>query len=462
VALRSVGCLVLLVVCTGAACTGTPPTRVASRTPHSGPSVSAAPATASPKLPPPSSEADTSCAKLEVKLPELIHSDLDVPVPDLEDLSEREQMTPVYEKLAALLRGRAKDSLRIAVYGDSNLTRDYITGELRRALQLEFGDGGHGYIAVGKPWNWYIHTDVRHGVDQGWKSYSMSTSQVADRLYGFAGLAAQNVISKARAWFQTAGPNAPVGRTLSRIEVLYLEQPTHGAFHIEVDGKEQRRVETAGPAGEAGIARLEVPDGPHRVDIVSEAKLVRLLGVILERQKPGVVVDSLGIGGVNTQLLVRGNRKLTIETLKLRRPDLIVLITGATEPDVPQHMDALRKLIARHQEAVPNAPFVLMSPPDLAGGTIDEPTKVVRITQVGKEKRKVAEEKNTMWWDFHAAMGGDLSIVRFAERKMAWSDFIHLTESGGRYMGRRFAYALVKDFARWAKEHPRAGCSETP
>ncbi|HSO31571.1 MAG TPA: hypothetical protein VLT33_03615, partial [Labilithrix sp.] len=48
------------------------------------------------------------------------------PVPDVVDA--RGSLSFFYERLAALARGRATDHVRMAMYGDSNLTMDGITG----------------------------------------------------------------------------------------------------------------------------------------------------------------------------------------------------------------------------------------------------------------------------------------------------------------------------------------------
>jgi hypothetical protein len=79
----------------------------------------------------------------------------DVPLPAIVDDSS--DLAPFYERLARLARGKAKDHVRIAVYGDSNMTMDFITGQMRRLFQAKFGDGGHGYVAMARPWGWYRH-----------------------------------------------------------------------------------------------------------------------------------------------------------------------------------------------------------------------------------------------------------------------------------------------------------------
>ena len=71
-----------------------------------------------------------------------------MPVPAIEDPDGR-NMNALYAKLARLLRHAATDHVRIGMYGDSNMTRDYITGEMRRTFQLRQGDGGHGFVSLG-------------------------------------------------------------------------------------------------------------------------------------------------------------------------------------------------------------------------------------------------------------------------------------------------------------------------
>src|SRR5439155_23313057 len=59
-----------------------------------------------------------------------------------EILDEHHVLAHFYERIAELARGTANDHVRIGMYGDSNMTMDYITGEMRRTLQARFGDAG--------------------------------------------------------------------------------------------------------------------------------------------------------------------------------------------------------------------------------------------------------------------------------------------------------------------------------
>src|SRR5258708_21292197 len=76
---------------------------------------------------------------------------------------------------------------RIVHYGDSPTTADLITGDARKLLQTRFGDAGHGFCLLAKPWAWYGH----NGVDlsgSGWSIDPASMSKVKDVFYGLGGV----------------------------------------------------------------------------------------------------------------------------------------------------------------------------------------------------------------------------------------------------------------------------------
>ena len=64
---------------------------------------------------------------------------------------------------AALARTEQKQPgaiTRISHFGDSPISGDLISGEARTLLQEKFGDSGHGFIFISKPWDFYYHEGV--------------------------------------------------------------------------------------------------------------------------------------------------------------------------------------------------------------------------------------------------------------------------------------------------------------
>ena len=415
-------------------------------------------------LPKPSPESKPMCAPIATELPELAHEDFDVDVPQIEDPTH-EVMAPLYRKLARMLRGKATDHVRIGMYGDSNMTMDWITGHMRRALQKRFGDAGHGFVALAKPWPWYHHMDVKHDLWlDSFINFAVSTAPATDRLIGFAGIAAQSKNQGAVTYVETAENTAPIGSTASHFELYYLQRRGAGTFKVLVDGKSISELDADADETHAGFFPIDVDDAHHKVAfVVTSPKPVRLFGVSMERAAdthPSIVVDSLGCGALSAQQMAeKEDQTLNEEMLAHRKYDLVLDLVGTNMWDPGKLPDWTKTIIDTHRRALPGVPMILMSPPDTAQA-ITATHSDKRVVKVGEMKRKMALDDAAAFWDFRGAMGGELAIVRFRRHDMAWSDLIHLNEKGASYMADRIVYALWRDFMSWLQTHPDAGCDE--
>ena len=79
-------------------------------------------------------------------------------------------------------------------------TADMITGDVRQLLQQRFGNAGHGFSLMAKPWAWYEHRDV--GLrGTGWDNDCRdSRPGKNDGLFGLGGVS-----------FQTLAATPPAG-----------------------------------------------------------------------------------------------------------------------------------------------------------------------------------------------------------------------------------------------------------
>ena len=187
------------------------------------------------------------------------------PVPEIVD--EAHRLAPFWDKLALHERGVATRPLRIGIYGDSNLTSDFISGHLRRVLQERYGDAGHGYVSMSRPWGSYRHEDVvAAGFWNMFKQWAPTTHVARDKQYGFANMAAESNEIGAAAWAATTkDAKAKVGQKVSRFELYYLKQPRGGSFRVEIDRKEVKTIDTKAAEWEAGFETFDVEDGPHEI-----------------------------------------------------------------------------------------------------------------------------------------------------------------------------------------------------
>jgi hypothetical protein len=372
------------------------------------------------------------------------------PVP----IADGDRLAPFYETVARLLRGKADKHIKIAVYGDSNLIADYQTGEIRRKLQGRFGDAGHGLVSVGEPWWFYKHFDVVHG-SHNWICHNVSTDPVMDRLYGLTGIAAESGASAGSAFVATAGEKSPIGKTADTFEVFYLARKGV-TFDVKLDGELHGNV-TSADSGDSGMGvyRVDTADAPHRLEIVPKG-LVRVLGVALERKHapPSFIVDSFGVGAMNSRSQATKNAPLETAMLKQRGYDLVIFHSGHNDGFTHRETPAaLRSIVAMHRAALPNAPILIMTPGDRGQKDTFYFTKIAV-----EQRRELAGELETAMWDLWTAMGGRGSMARFKVRGLALSDYAHFNEKGGAWVGDRLLQELWRDLARYVAAHPRAGC----
>src|SRR5207253_7525725 len=96
---------------------------------------------------------------------------------------------------------------RIVHYGDSPTTADLITGDIRQSLQRRFGDAGHGFSLVAKPWAWYEHRDI--GLrGSGWDVTAASMPGKNDGLFGLGGVSFQSAAGSSRLALRDPGHTA--------------------------------------------------------------------------------------------------------------------------------------------------------------------------------------------------------------------------------------------------------------
>jgi hypothetical protein len=402
------------------------------------------------------------CAPLRLELPDpQTVRGLDPPLVDVDD--SREALARFFERTALLLRHRSKGPVRIAVYGDSNGTMDYITGEMRRLLQTAYGDAGHGFVALARPWPWYHHQYVVADYNRdAWSAFTVTThpTPALDPWYGQGLIVAQSKQTGAATWVATAPDGAPIGTRASHFEVWYLAWPPGGAFDMKIDGEVVAGADTHSDGDpHFAFVAADVVDGSHKMMAVTRsAKPVRLLGAVVERDEAGFQVDGLGVGSLNCLCVLRESEALDAEIFAHRPYDLVVFHIGSNtwNPAVMDPVECMKAEIARLRRAMPNVSILIMTPPDWGeDGAKWTPGWLVKAE---KQLRRVADEAPAAFFDFRHAMGGEGSMARFEDHGMTNGDGLHFNQKGGAYVGQRVAGALARAFAAWAHDHPRVGC----
>lgn len=360
-----------------------------------------------------------------------------------------------FKGLAASRTG--KRSVVISHYGDSPITADNITATVRRKLQKDFGDAGHGFILAARPWPWYDHQNVAFQPGKGWKADPMFFSRPETRC-GFGGViftASGPDIETTVGTSETGGPGASV----TAFELYFLAQPGGGSLNLELDGKPAGRVSTAGEAPHSDFHRIEVSPGPHRLTArtVGDGE-VKLFGFVLENGKTGVAYDSLGVNGGFIQMLSSfQNEKIWAEQLRRRAPDLVILGYGANESEfdnlpMDRYEVDTREAIRRIRNALPNASILLLGPMDRGkrgpGGSVITRPMIPRLVAT---QRRIAAETGCAFFDTYSAMGGEGTVSRWLETRprLMGGDLTHPTVQGSERVGDLIYEALLNAYRQF-------------
>lgn len=392
----------------------------------------------------------------DAKTPEVPDQPIRIPahLPDITSpvavVDPQGAMKAFYE---ALLRTETKQgTTRVLHYGDSPVTADSITADARSLFQRQFGDAGHGFILISKPWNWYQH----RGMDvkgSGWRTEALSQSPRAkDNLHGLGGVNFQG----------SAGATSRirlVDGTHTRVEVFYLKQPGGGDFRVEAQGQTVLNTRTEGEEKASGFADGELPPGTTEIKLSVTKGTVRIFGLDFEKpQHGGVMYSSLGLNGASTQSLLRYlDTAHWTEQIRRQNPDLIVLNYGTNESVFPRYVETLypaelKQVLERMKAAAPSASILVMSPMDRGerapSGEIVTPPVMPKIVEV---QRQVAAETGCAFFNTYEAMGGAGTMAKWyaARPRLVNADYIHPLPGGAAIVGGLLNDALVQGYKQW-------------
>ncbi len=157
-----------------------------------------------------------------------------------------------YAALWRTERGEPMAITRILHYGDSPTTADLITGATRASsMQKRFGDAGHGFTLIGKPWAWYEHRGVQLS-SRGWQMDPGTRWDLRNGLFGLGGVAF-SASTEAYSHVTLRDP------TETRLEVWFLRQPDGGTVSVSCEGQPLGVIATNAPSRAAGFARFNLP-----------------------------------------------------------------------------------------------------------------------------------------------------------------------------------------------------------
>jgi lysophospholipase L1-like esterase len=358
---------------------------------------------------------------------------------------------------AALKKAEAKDPggvVRVSHFGDSIIAADYVSATVRQRLQSLYGDAGRGFVFPARPSSFHATEGVSLGSGSGWSIDKLPEPRSKDGALGFG--ASFTAKGKAKAKLSTKS-------AVSRFEVYYLESPSGGDLSLSLDGATPETISTKGSATKLAWKSLSTTDGPH--DLALEAASgVKLYGVTLERDTPGVVYDTIGlVSGAAAHLLLIEESHFKSQ-LSHRAPNLVIVefgtneanYTGTSSTAIAEFQSQQEKVLGQIRKSAPKASCLVVSPVDAAERVADETgeetlrSKAV-LPKLVEAQRAAALAKGCAFLDMFTAAGGKGSASSLVSKGYLGRDLAHPTPAGARVIGRAIADAIVTEYGAYKK-----------
>jgi lysophospholipase L1-like esterase len=358
-----------------------------------------------------------------------------------------------FERLRAAEGRRPGAIARISMYGESTNATDRVTSAIRRQLQATFGDSGKGFIPVVPGWPTQMHQDASWTRSGPWQTWIVNRRGHPLQRYGLGGVLAQSRNANARARFATVQQGS-VGRAVSRFTLFYQAYEDGGAVQLSVDGAAPSTVETQATEIEDRVHTVEVADGAHALELrPADDRPVRLYGVVMERDRPGVVVDGLMLVGAFTRVLGQFDRAHWQRQIALRETDLLVFWMGGNDAIATSTGFSPTRYVADFERSIrtaragrPAASCLIVSVMDAAEATDGRIRTLDRIPRVVDAQREVATRTNCAFFDLFHALGGPGTMARWRQTRLSEGDFHHLTPSGAEAVGTKIVEALLASY----------------
>jgi alginate O-acetyltransferase complex protein AlgI len=354
----------------------------------------------------------------------------------------------------------SKGQVRIIYYGDSQIEGDRITSYLRKSLRKKYGGTGPGLFQPLMPV--MFTRSIWVSSSSNWKRYnylSFKAGEITHRNLGpFMAICRflpegkkAEVPEKA---FVKISPSSFADSAIAvfdKLRIFYGNVTDTVRVAVKCDGK-QTYTDTLRRG--KGYFEINCPLNRSKEAIIEFSGVVSpdIYGLSIESSK-GVVLDNMpqrGSAGLEFTMVGRENLKAAYNKLK---PNLFILQYGLNivrnvRDDYSYYEKGLARQLALLKEVSPGTPVLVVGVTDMAENTGDTIKTYPNIPKIIEAQTKAANDEDATFWNSWKAMGGESSIVRWADRKppMAQKDYVHFTYSGADTLSKFLAKSLFTDF----------------
>lgn len=348
----------------------------------------------------------------------------------------------------ALAKAKQK-RIHIAHWGDSIIMGDVISEYLRENLQKQFGGEGAGFVSIKTD---EIRSTTRVSYSNDWQESSLFTRNSNKLPLGINGAV---FMPSEGSWvkYEVGRFNNHL-RSFSSGKLFYANAP-QGAYVTCTFSN--HTVQTLQLESGKNLKKLDIwfPSGSSSVTMTFRScSGGYFYGVSFENGE-GVYVDNfpirgntgVGLGDIPVNVLKEFNSYMNYKFLII---NFGVNIISNQYSNYVWYEAQMSKVIDYLQQAFPQTSILLISVGDKGikkgSGFVTDPG----IPLLLRSQEKIASQRNIGYWNMFEAMGGNNIISDWVEAtpSLAYKDYCHLTNNGGKVIADLFTDALYDEMKK--------------
>jgi lysophospholipase L1-like esterase len=340
----------------------------------------------------------------------------------------------------------ANDSVfTIVHFGDSHIQGDYFSGEIRRVLQEEFGDAGHGVYfpySLCKSWGPKGLQSTSNGI---WTYSHILKPDVSNKV-GFAGYELSTIAKDASLSFQFTENFKDKGA--NGLKIWYGMKSAATDFHLNSKFIEKEDLKFKSGWGIRTYSSKEEISGFDLSLIADNAVNSDFSFYGFELIKPapmGINYHHCGVVGAQFTHLIN-NADLIVEQLDHLSPDILVFSFGTNEAygniDTVKYFNSINDFISKLNKLFPSTAIIITTAPDTRSQGKIPPSQV----NVNNQLLKLVKNQDVSIFDLNKAMGGWGSLTNWYKSKLTLDDKLHFNAAGYALQGKMFSLALLESY----------------
>lgn len=361
-------------------------------------------------------------------------------------------LSEFYERLYQLKKLK-KSTVNILQIGDSHIQADFLSGTVRKLLQLEFGNAGRGLIFPGRVGRTNESGSIHSSSSGLWDAKRIIYTNQPMPI----GIGAMTV--------QTQQPGNTISLKTNSTElnnsfnkITFFYEKDISSFNLAIKDSANQNIAYVGPyTFEApNISQVLLPYSINQAEFQTMQsthlqKQFTLYGINLENGKPGLIYHSTGGNGAKVKHYVEA--ALFAEQTKALSPDLIIVSLGTNEaieyPYVdPRFQDQLDTFINQLKQHNPQVKIILTIPMDF----YKKKTRRNPGVEVMRNKLiEYADANGLAFWDLYTVAGGKHAADMWKNNSLMQTDGIHFTKNGYELQGTLLYQALIKGYNEYLR-----------